>query len=307
MKKVLVQPELNEKQKQQFLALNDKYEIVFGDNDKDAEILVGDFNPANVKNFKNLELYISTWVGYDAFIKKGVLNDNTILVNAVDVHTEEVAEHMFAQMLMMVKKLHLYKDDQAMHKWTDEGKVKSISELTVTILGLGNIGNHLAKLCKAVGMYVIGVKRTINQKPDYIDELLPIDKLDEILPRVDVVLSVLPGTEATKHLFTLDRFKLMKKDAILINAGRGNLIETNTLCDALNQKIIAGVGQDVFEKEPIDVDSRLWDTKTLTITPHVAGFFHLDIARQKFVDLAIDNLIRYNDNKPLIHVVEERE
>ena len=248
MKKVLVEHALTEKQKQQFLALSDKYEFVFGTEDKDAQIVVGNFSPAQIKELKNLELYISAWVGYDAFIKKGVLKDSTLLVNAVDVHTEEVAEHMFVLMLSMVKNLHLYRDNQADHKWKDEGKVKSISELTVAILGLGHIGNLLAKYCKALGMYVIGVKRTIDQKPDYVDELLPIGDLDEILPRVDVVLSVLPSSEQTKHMFTLDRFKLMKKDAILINAGRGDLIEPNLLCDVLDQGIISGVGQDVFEK-----------------------------------------------------------
>ena len=307
MKKVLVEHALTEKQKQQFLALSDKYEFVFGTEDKDAQIAVGNFSPAQIKELKNLELYISAWVGYDAFIKKGVLKNSTLLVNAVDVHTEEVAEHMFVLMLSMVKNLHLYRDNQADHKWKDEGKVKSISELTVAILGLGHIGNLLAKYCKALGMYVIGVKRTIDQKPDYVDELLPIGDLDEILPRVDVVLSVLPSSEQTKHMFTLDRFKLMKRDAILINAGRGDLIEPNLLCDVLDQGIISGVGQDVFEKEPIDENSRLWTTKRLAVTPHVAGFFHLDIASQKFVDLAVENLKRYANNEELKYVVTERE
>lgn len=307
MKKVFIESALTEDQKKQFESISSEYEISYNKLERDAEIIVGDIGPAMCKEYPNLELYLSTWVGYDAFIKKGVLPENCVFCNAVDAHTEEVAEHMFATLLSMEKRLHQYRDNQANCTWKDEGKVKSIRDLTVVVLGLGNIGKYLAQLCKDIGMHVIGVKRNVSVKPDCVDELYTLDSLDEILPRVDAVLNVLPSTNETKHLFTLDKFKLMKKDALLINAGRGDLIATDVLIEVLENRIIRGVGQDVFEKEPIPEDSKLWKLDNLVITPHVAGFFHLDKDRQKWVDICVENLRRYANGEELLNVVTERQ
>lgn len=306
MKKVIINEYLTDSQKKQFESVSNEYVISYED-DLNAEILVGNYAPAKCKEYKNLELMLSTWVGYDAFIKKGVLPEKAQFVKGYDCHTEEVAEHMFSTLISMEKKLHIYRDNQKDLKWHDEGRVKSIKDLQVVILGLGNIGKYLAKMCKDLGMYVIGIKRDLSNKPEYVDELYNLDKLDEILPRVDAVLNALPSTAETKHLFTLDKFNLMKKDALLINAGRGDLIETDVLCEVLEKRIIRGIGQDVFEKEPIPEDSKLWSYDNLVITPHVAGFFHLDKDRQKWVDMCCENLRRYANGEKLLHVVEERE
>lgn len=307
MKKVLINEYLTEEQKKQFENISDEYLITYDLNEKDAEILIGDYSPSSCMDYRNLELMLSTWVGYDAFIKKGVLPENCIFCNAVDAHTEEVAEHMFATLISMEKNLHYYRDNQSKCLWKDLGGVKSIRDLTVVILGLGNIGKYLAKLCKDIGMYVIGVKRDLSIKLEYVDELHNLDELVEILPRVDAVLNVLPSTELTKHLFTLDKFKLMRKDALLINAGRGDLIATETLIEILENKTIRGIGQDVFEEEPILNDSKLWGLNNLVITPHVAGFFHLAKDRQKWVDICCENLKRYAKGEKLLNIVEIRE
>ena len=307
MKKVLIDNKVTDSQKKQFESISDEYVITYDKEDKDVSIIVGDVAPARCKEYPNLELLLSTWVGYDGFIKKGILPDNCILCNAVDAHTEEVAEHMFSLLISMEKNLPYYRDNQANNSWKDLGTVKSIRDLCVVVLGLGNIGKYLAKLCKDIGMHVIGVKRDVSVKPDYVDELYTLDELDNILPRVDAVLNVLPSTALTKHLFSLDKFKLMKKDALLINAGRGDLIDTDVLIEALENKIIRGIGQDVFEKEPIDENSKLWGIENLVITPHIAGFFHLDKDRQKWVDMCVDNLKRYINGEELNNVVTERE
>lgn len=307
MKKVVVNEYLTPKQKIQFESVSDQYVISYDDSELDAEILVGNYAPAKCKDYKNLELMLSTWAGYDAFIKKGVLPEKALFVNGYDCHTEEVAEHMFATLVSMDKNLHYYRDNQLDSIWHDEGGVKSIRDLRVLILGLGNIGKYLAKMCKDIGMYVIGIKRDISIKPEYVDELYTLDKIDELLPKADAVLNVLPSSAETKHLFTLERFKLMRSDALLINAGRGDLIDTDTLYEVLDKRIIRGIGQDVFEKEPILEDSKLWGLENLVITPHVAGFFHLDKDRQKWVDMCCENLRRYANGEELLHLVKERE
>lgn len=307
MKKVILNFAFKPEQIERFKAVSSELEFTNNINEYDAEILVGDYKPDTLKNYPNLKLLMTTSVGYDAYIKKDILNNSVTLCNAVDVHTEEVAEHLFAMMVEIVKNLQYYRDNQTKHFWHDEGGVKSLADLKVTIVGLGNIGKYLAKMCKALGMYVIGVKRKMIDKPEYIDELYTNKDLDLAISDVDVVFSILPGTKENVHLFTLDRFKKMRSDAILINGGRGNLIDTDVLYEVLDKKIITAVGQDVFEKEPLPEDSKLWGLKNLVITPHMAGFFHLDKDLDKFVDITIENLKHYLNSEELKNVVTERE
>lgn len=309
MKKVFVNVQLNEEQKRKLEAVSNNYQFVYDKNDDifDSEIIVGNYHAADLKNFKNLELLLLTAVGYDAFIKKGILNDKTILCNAVDIHSQEVAEHTLALILELVKKLHLYKNNQSKHLWHDEGQVKSIKGLRVAIIGFGDIGNALAKMLKGLGMYIIGVKRKMIEKPDYIDELHTNADMQQVISDVDVVVTILPGTAENVHLFTMDTFKKMKPDTILVNCGRGNLYEENVLYEALDKKIIAAAAADVFEVEPLLQDSKLYDLDNFVVTPHIAGFFHLESAKDEYVDLICDNLSRYENNEELRYVVPQRE
>ena len=115
---------------------------------------------------------------------------------------------------MLQKKLHLYRDVQKTGVWSDFGTVTSMADATVLVVGLGDIGCHFARLCKAMGAYVIGVKRRPSAKPDCADELYTMEHLDELLPRADVIFSILPGTKEVYHLYNKERFEKMKKTAI---------------------------------------------------------------------------------------------
>lgn len=283
-------------------------ELVFQDKaDEETEIIIGGYRPEKLKELSSLKWLQLAAVGYDKYIAKGILKEGVLLTNAVDVHTEEVAEHVFAAMLMLIKKEELYRDNQHEHIWRDEGKVKSFRDLKVTIVGFGDIGNCLAKMCKALGMRVIGVKRKAIEKPDYLDELYLNDELRKAISDVDAVISVLPGNKENEHLFDLETFKAMRKDCIFINAGRGNLYTEETLKEVLDKKIIRAVAADVFAKEPLPADSELWDYRNLYITPHAAGNYHLDIAHRKFVELVEENLRRYINKEELKYLVTQRD
>ena len=306
MKKVFVNVKLNDEQKRRLENVSKEYEFTY-ELDKTANIIIGNYPPNELKEFKNLEWIATSAVGVDAFVKKGILNDGVILTNAVDVHSEEVAEHILGMMMAMLKKIYLYRDNQYNHNWHDELGVKSIKGLRISIIGLGDIGKCLAKICHNMGMYVIGIKRKMIEKPDYIDELYTNENMDKGIENVDVIVTVLPGTKENTHLFTLDTFKKMKPDTILINAGRGNLYSEEVLKTVLKEKIIQAIGMDVFEVEPIAEDNDLWDNKNLVVTPHVAGYFHLESAKEKYVDLIEENLRRYINNEELKYVVTDRE
>ena len=309
MKKVFVNVKFTDEQKKKLESVSSNYKFVYDKNADifDSNIIVGNYPAEELKDFSNLELLLLTAVGYDAFIKKGILKDDTILCNAVDVHSREVAEHTMALIVELVKNLHLYKNNQAKHLWHDEGTVKSVEGLRVAIIGFGSIGNCLAKLLKGLGMYTIGVKRKMIDKPDYLDELHTNEDMDKVISDVDVVVSILPGTKENHHLFTMDTFKKMKPDTILVNCGRGNLYDTEVLYEVLDKKIIKAAAADVFEVEPLPQDSKLYDLDNFVVTPHIAGFFHLDSAKEDFLNLIYDNLSRYDKGEELRYVVRQRE
>ena len=306
MKRVFVNVPIGSETRKRFEAISDEYEFVY-EEDKDANIIIGNVSPMKLKSFRNLEWIQSTAVGVDRYIRKGVLNEGVILTNAVDIHTKEVAEHTLAMLLSMVKKLYLYRDDQKKHEWADEGKVKEFSSLKVTIVGYGNIGRYLAKLLYSLGIHVNGVKRTMIEKPKEIEKLYLIEDLHEAISDADAVVAILPGNKENEGLFTLNVFKAMKRDAIFINVGRGNLYTKETLKEVLDEKIVAAIASDVYDTEPLSRNSELWDYPNLIVTPHVAGGYHLDSAFEAFIDLAADNLERYISGKELRHIVHERD
>ncbi|MBQ6126511.1 MAG: D-2-hydroxyacid dehydrogenase [Erysipelotrichaceae bacterium] len=306
MKKVFVNIKADEKYRQRLEAISDRYEFVY-EPDPDANIILGNYAPGKLKEFKNLEWIQTAAVGVDAFIKDGNLKEGVILTNAVDVHSVEVAEHLFAMIMSMTRKFYLYRDDQKEHLWADEGMTKELTKLRVAVIGFGDIGKALAKLLKGIGIHVIGVKRTMIEKPDCLDELYTDKDLDKAISDADAVVSILPGNRDNAYLFTVDTFRKMRPDAIFINAGRGNLCSTETIREVLDQHIIAAISLDVFEEEPLPKDSPLWDYRNLVITPHVAGSYRLESTYEKFFALAEENLRRYISGQQLLHVVKERE
>lgn len=306
MKKVYLHTKFDDKQINTLKQISDQYEFVFTD-DKDANIIIGHYPAGKLKQFKNLEWIQSPAVGIDAYIRDNNLEEGVILTNAVDIHSKEVAEHIFAMILSLIRKFHIYRDNQHKHLWKDEGKVKEITKLKVAIIGFGDIARELSLLLKPLGIYVIGVKRTLIEKPEYVDELYTDKDLAKAIGDVDVVVSVLPGNKANQYLFTTDTFKLMKPDTIFINAGRGNLYTEETLKEVLDNKIISIFATDVFEIEPLDKNSKLWDYDNLVITPHAAGNYKLQSALDQFYELVYENLRRYISNEGLLNVVHERE
>lgn len=269
-----------------------------------AEIIIGCVPADRIRASERLELLQLNTAGADPYIVKGVLAEKTVLTNATGAYSKAVAEHALASCLMLQKKLHLYRDAQKRHEWTDFGTVTSMSDATVLVVGLGDIGRHFASLCRALGAYTIGVKRRSGEKPDCVDEMYTMDALHELLPRADVVFSVLPGTKAVYHLYTDELFDLMKSSAIFINCGRGGAVAGDELYRALSEGKIASAAIDVTEPEPLGADSRLWELDNLLITPHVSGYYHLPETFERIVDIAADNLERFTNGRELKNIVD---
>ena len=171
-------------------------------------------------------------------------------------------------------------------------------------MGLGDIGLCYARLVKAMGARVIGVKRRGGECPAGVDELVLTDEVDRVLPEADVVMSVLPGTKETAGFYTAERFEKMKNSAVFINCGRGNAVSSAVLLRALQTGQLAAAAIDVCETEPIPADSPLWGEEKLVITPHVAGNFHLSTIYTGIIEIALENIANYLGGKPLRNVVD---
>jgi len=168
---------------------------------------------------------------------------------------------MLSALLELYKKLHLYRDNQIESNWHYEGPVKAVYNSTALIVGLGNIDGEFAKRLKALGAYTIGIRRSDTNKPDYLDELHFMDKLETLLPCADIVALSLPSTKLTYKIINQKTLGLMKHDAVLINIGRGNAIDTDALCDALENGHILGAALDVTDPEPLPKDHKVVENK----------------------------------------------
>ena len=269
-----------------------------------ANIIFGKAKPGLIGASENLEWLQLDSAGADAYVKPGILHEKTLLTNATGAYSTAVAEHAFALTLMLQKKLHLYRDDQKRALWGDRGMVTSLKGATVAVVGVGDIGLYYARLVKAMGAYVIGIKRRPSPLPEGVDELVLTDELDAVLPRADVIMSVLPGTPATDHIFTAERFDAMKDTALFINCGRGSAVAADVLCDALINHKIRAAAIDVAEKEPLPPDSPLWALEDLVITPHISGNYHLPETLERVVDIAEENLRAFLRGEPLRNMVD---
>lgn len=270
---------------------------------EDAHIIIGNPPLDMVKGCKNLKWLQLDSAGADLFVKEGVLPRGVKLTNSTGAYGLAISEHMIGVLLSIYKKLYLYRDNQNNSLWKNEGEVKSIYGCTALVIGLGDIGGDFAKRIKALGGYTIGVRRSDTNKPEYLDELYLMDKVDELLPKADVVALSLPETKETYKLFSKDKISKMKKDSVLINVGRGTAIDTEALCDALESGKLLGAALDVTDPEPLPKDHRIWGIKNAIITPHVSGNYNLKETHHRIVKIAVNNLERFIKGEELRNVV----
>lgn len=261
---------------------------------KAADIIFGNISPELVKQNDHLEWMQLNSAGSDQYCKPGVIGPDTILTCATGAYGLSVSEHMVSMSMMLCRKMDLYMKNQINHEWKEEGSVTSIWNSTTLVAGLGDIGSEYAKRMKALGSHVIGIRRNVAEKPDFIDELYTMDQLDGVLPKVDFAVFILPSTPATHHIMDERRLRLMKPGSYLINAGRGDAVD----CDALNKVLreggaLAGCALDVTESEPLPADHPLWDAPRTIITPHSAGKFHLRETFERIVRITGENLEKY--------------
>ena len=269
-----------------------------------AQVILGNVPAAMLHGSPALEWLQTNSAGVEAYIQPGVLAGDTLLTNATGAYGLAIAEHMLGMLLELFKKLELYRDAQKSGAWQSQGAVKAVYGSTVLVLGMGDIGGEFAARCKALGAKVIGVRRSPRPCPEYADEVHLLEDLDSLLPQADVVAITLPGTDATRGLMSRERLAKMKEGAVLLNVGRGFIVDTEALCDALERGHLSGAGVDVTDPEPLPPTHRLWNIPTAVVTPHISGFYHLRETHERIMGIFLENLRHFQAGEPLRNLVD---
>lgn len=272
---------------------------------KEAEIVVRwkkPIEPIILEHNENLR-WVQNWsAGVNNLPLKELENRGITVTSANGVHAYPISETIFAHMLGLTRKLNTYIRQQKIKKWDNADLKLELHEKTIGIIGVGAIGSETAKIAKAFGMKVLGVRYS-GEMQENVDLMYTPDQLDELLPQCDYVVITLPLTKETTGLFTKEQFKLMKDTAFIINIGRGPIIKEADLIEALQNNEIAGAGLDVFATEPLPEDSPLWEMENVIVTPHTAGATE-HYTKRVVEDIFIPNLKRYvQGEKPNINVV----
>lgn len=310
-KKVLVLLPANEKIQKRLRDAAPGFNLTFANSEdkavpklaSESEVIIGQAPVKYLQPSENLRFVQLCVAGTEPYSSPGALPERVYLTNSTGAFGLAVSEHMLAALLCLYKKLHLYRDNMKDGSWIDRGEVKTLRSATVLILGLGDIGSHFAKMVNGLGAYTIGVKRTAAEKPEYLDELVLQSSLDEVIPKADIVAMALPATKETIGIMSEKRIFNMKEGAVLINAGRGNALDTDALAGALIHGKLGAASLDVTDPEPLPKDHPLWKCENVLITPHVSGYYHLRNTYDSIAEICIENLRRYAHGEKLRNIV----
>lgn len=243
----------------------------------------------------------ATSAGYAAFPIEEFESRGIAFTNAGGNYGPPVADHAMALLLGLARKIHVSSLDQHRREWNREigTDLLDLEGQTLTVAGMGDIGEEVARRGQAFGMAVQGTKQTPKTYDGVVasDRIYRSDALPELLPETDVLVLAVPLTEETHHLVDADAFGALPDSALLINVARGPVVDETALIEALESDAIAGAGLDVFETEPLPEESPLWGFENAILTPHVGGRSNSFVAR--FVDLFLANYDRWQGGDDL--------
>ncbi|NBD22894.1 D-2-hydroxyacid dehydrogenase [Paenibacillus glycinis] len=216
-----------------------------------------------------------------------------VVTNASGVHPFQISESIFAMLLSLTRGVHRAIRSQLAGKWQPSPGLGEAHGKTLAILGAGAIGQETAKIAKAFGMKVLGVRRS-GEPAEHVDEMYGIDRLEDVLAKSDYIVNCLPHTSETRALIGQAQFKAMKPTAYYINIGRGATTDTAAMIDALRNGGIAGAGLDVFEQEPLPEGHPLWGLDNVILTPHESG--NTSHYTERALEIVLANLVHYREH-----------
>lgn len=268
---------------------------------KDVDVIIYEPSSAlkNFEPFENLKLVQSIWAGVDSI--EGNLTLKAPLCRMVDAGlVEGMREYVLGHILADHLKISKYSAQQKENNWDDSSWLPLARNVTIGIIGVGNLGKAVGDACLSLGFNVLGWARTEKQLdfPSFHGQ----DKLYDMLTQCDYIVTLLPATTNTRDIIDEKFLAAMKRSAILINPGRGALLDEDALIDALDQKTIRRAILDVFKIEPLPTDHPFWMHNDILITPHIAAKSRVDTA----CDTISENLTRLKNGAELLHLVDRK-
>lgn len=274
-------------------------------------VFAAELRPAHLAAARRLRWVHSPAAGVGGMLFPGMIQSPVVLTNSRGISADTIAEHVIAVTLALFRKLPLTFSAQAVHEWAQDAvlagaPLRLIGGSEALVVGLGAIGRATAQRFHALGARVTGIRRRASKPPPAgVNRVAPPDQLLDLLADADIVVLATPQTSATTGLIGARELAAMRPGAVLVNVGRGPLVDETTLVAALTgEPGIGGAALDVFLEEPLPRHSPLWDLANVVITPHVAGFRpeHWTAVTALFAA----NLRRFEAGLPLENPVDKR-
>jgi len=240
----------------------------------------------NIEQFKNLKYIQVTSAGLDRLPMDYIIKNNIKVFNARGVYSVPIAEWTILKILEIYKKSRFFYQNQKNKKWEKNREIIELNGKTATILGFGSIGQEIAKRLHSFGVKINVVDINIKQS-EYIEKSYNIKNLKEALLDSDINIFCLPLTNETKAFVNRKTIDYMKDGSVLINISRGEIIKEDELIEAINKSKFLGVALDVFEKEPLETENKLWECHNVIITPH--NSFVSENNKDRLLELIIEN------------------
>jgi phosphoglycerate dehydrogenase-like enzyme len=226
-----------------------------------------------------------------------------VVTTASGVHGGPLAEFSLLGLLAFAKRLPELEEDKRARYWPEDQRASSeLRGRTMLVVGLGAIGRETARLAKAFGMNVLGVKRSAEGAIDNVDEIHTPGRLPALAARADAIVVTLPLTDETRRLVDARTLAAVKRGAIFVNVGRGAVVDEDALVERLRDGTLGGAALDVFEREPLPPDSPLWTLPNVIVSPHSAALVAAE--GERVLEVFCDNLRRYLAGEPLRNRVD---
>ena len=279
----------------------------------DAEIYFGyRLQKKDVAIAKNLKWIHVPAASVHPLTDLGLQEKGIVVTNSKGLHAVPIAEHVIGCMLVFSRKfLESWQYQQKRHYAAREILTQSplpgeLRGKTVLVLGLGSIGNEVARLCKAFGMRVLACKRNAGGVHENVDQIFSAGDFRQPLPEADYLVIAVPRTANTDGLIGEAEMELLKKSCVIINIARAKIIQREVLMRYLKENRIRGAALDVFEQEPLPSDSELFSLPNVFLTPHTSGVSAAE-HWPRMLELFAENLRRYTQGQPLMNVVDLNE
>lgn len=283
--------------------IRDENKVVYEKDFKDVEVLVcyNPFSTLDISLMEKLKWIQLSSIGIDQIPKDIVLARRIIVTNNKGGYSIPMGEWIVLKILEMIKNSREFYDKQKQKIWKVDTSILELFNKTVGFIGTGTIAQEAAKRLKGFEVKLIGVN-TNGRKLEYFDECYSLNEIKDVVKKCDFVVVSIPLTKETFHLIDKELIENMKDGVYIVNIARGSVINTDALIEAVKKGKVKKAALDVFEEEPLPVQSPLWDMENIIITPH--NSWVSEMRNERRYNIIYENMKRYAEGRELLNIVD---